>query len=152
MQGRVRPRHQGLVRLAVGVAIGLGGLTLWAPTSNAHLVGYTGEISHDLLMSASDRQCVYWNGNCSLHSFGYISMSGGSGWRCAEKYLPSYPGAGTVDDAVCEFGTIARLCTTHQAHAGGSGPLHCQDQDVNNWKVGGQTASAAGTYNRHALY
>jgi hypothetical protein len=123
----------------------------------AHLVGYNEPgITHSYYTESQQRHCVYWNGNCSVHSWGYISVedTAATQWHCAEKLNTSYPSFGSVDDSECAYGSaIARLCTTHQAHAGGSGPLHCMDQDVNNWKVGGWNGSNFGTtLRRHALY
>ena len=129
----------------------------WPQPARPHLVGYNEPgITHDLYTSSQATQCVYWNGNCSVHTWGYISVKDLAEvqWHCAKKYYPSYPSSGSLDESRCAFQEdLARLCTTHQAHAGGSGPTHCVDQDINNWKVAGSNEADFGsTLRRHALY
>jgi hypothetical protein len=129
----------------------------WAQPAQSHLVGYNEPgVTHDLYTSSQATQCVYWNGNCAVHSWGYISVKDLAEvqWHCAEKHKTSYPASGSLDERKCEFEqAVARLCTTHQAHAGGSGATHCVDQDVNNWKVAGHNeANFGSTLRRHALY
>jgi hypothetical protein len=123
-------------------------------TTSAHITGDPIGITHDLYTQVNESQCVYSNGNCSLHSFTFASANdlGEAGFFCAEIYTASYPpreGNGVKN--ACGWNTdVARVCLNN-GHDG-AGPLHCVDQDATMYKAGAFRGSLSSTLRRHVIY
>ena len=100
--------------------------------------------------------CVYANGNCSVHSFTFTSAndySGSNGSWYARIWSTAYPpsSGNVVGSAFGSGADIARICLTY-AHSGGSGALHCVDQDSTMYKAGSSNLAPGTTITRHPIY
>lgn len=140
-------RIRGLLRI-LGVALVIA-LAVGGEIAQGHIVNASNGITHDYYTPADQARCIYGPGNCSLHSFTFISANAyqtGS-YVCAEIYYPSNhsPPAGQR----CDWG-LARHChgPTHEA-----GAEHCIDQDSTQYHVGGRKVySGSAWIRRHGVY
>jgi hypothetical protein len=158
-RGRASATRRGSRTLIGGMAtaeLAAAALVLGVPAADAHITGDPIGITHDLFTAGGGHaECVYANGNCSVHSFTFASANdtANTGSFCAEIYDTGYPPRiQHLVRSACSAGSgIARVCLNN-GHDGG-GPLHCVDQDKTMFKAGAYNAHPLGTtIRRHVIY
>jgi hypothetical protein len=135
----------------------IAALLFGAAPASSHLVGFTepGTV-HDLFTPALTARCIFGPNNCSTHSWSFISsnqIEGNNFWTCAEIWEDTDHGISR--GFACAFG-LARKCYQNNFHAGGDGPLHCQDaaDSCCTFHVGGYNGdfNLDHTLRRHGVY
>lgn len=144
-----------MLRRTVGVSLALVSLAsicgLGTPDiAQGHIVNSTAGITSDIYTPGFSGRCIYSPGNCSLHSFTFISANelyGDDHEICAVVYKPSDHSPPVGGDCDLDF---IRYChgPTHTA-----GAEHCIDSDANQFHVGAENLYATGVHiRRHGVY
>jgi hypothetical protein len=133
--------------LACSLSVAVFGAT---EIAHSHMVNATAGITSDYFTPGFEARCIYGPGDCSTHSFTFISANEiytTGHYVCAEIYYPSNHSPPAGGDCDLEF---IRYChgATHTA-----GAEHCIDTDANMFHVGGRNGGSAGIHiRRHGVY
>lgn len=135
----------------------MAALLFVAAPASSHLVGFTEPgIVHDLFTPADSSRCIFGPNNCSTHSWSFISsnqIEGNNFVTCAQIWEGTDHG---IDRGFACASGLARKCYQNNFHAGGDGPLHCQDaaDSCCTFHVGGRNQDFAldHTLRRHGVY
>lgn len=148
------PRQRRVGRAATaGVAAALAIGLVVPGVASSHIADSTAGLTHDLYTPPSAARCLYGPGNCSYHSFTFVSANDTANTNavCAEFYDAT--DHSRVIKTVCDFDFVRNCLGTAGTHPPG-GAEHCNDQDGASYHVGAANlnASLGTTVTRHAVY